>query len=145
MKNLFFILFTIISFNLFSQPMLIMVSNFQFSAKVGNVSENSFLGSVGFSIDINQTFIIDFDKKIITTKLGKFKSVDKILSIDTISDNVINIKYNEGSSNPSSKIYISLTINLNKNEKSVRQFYFEKDYNSTTLKFANKNSLLIVN
>lgn len=145
MKTLFLILFTIISFNLFSQPMLIMVSNFQFSAKVGNVSENSFLGSVGFSVDVNQTFIIEFDKKIITTKLGKFKSIDKILSIDTISYNVINIKYNEGSSDPSSKIFISLTINLNQKEKSVKQFYFEKDFNSTTLKIANKYNLVILN
>ncbi len=122
----------VFSLNVFSQSIFVMVSNFQFSAKVGNVSENSFLGSVGFNIDINQTFMIEFDKKIITTKIGKFKSIDKILSIDTISYNVFNIKYNEGSSDPSSKIYISLTINLNKNEKSVKQFYFEKDYNSTT-------------
>ena len=145
MKNLFLILFTITSLNLFSQKMLIMVSNFQFSAKIGNVSEDSFLGSVGFNIDVNQTFMIELDKKIITTKLGKYKSIDKILSIDTISGNVINIKYNEGSSDPSSKIYISLTINLNKNEKSIKQFYFEKDYNSTTLKFANKYNLVILN
>ena len=145
MKNLFLILFTITSLNLFSQKMFIMVSNFKFSSKVGKISEDSFFNGVSLNIDINQTFMIEFDKKIITTKLGKFKSIDKILSIDTISDNVINIKYNEGSSDPSSKIYISLTINLNKNEKSIKQFYFEKGYNSTTLKLANKNNLLIVN
>lgn len=145
MKNLFLILFTITSLNLFSQKMFVMVSNFQFYSKVGRVNEKSFLGGVGFNIEVNQTFMIEFDKKIITTKLGKYKSIDKILSIDTISYNVINIKYNEGSSDPSSKIYISLTININKNEKSIKQFYFEKDYNSTTLKFANKNNLLIVN
>lgn len=145
MKNLFLILFTITSLNLFSQKMFVMVSNFQFSSKVGRVNEKSFLGGVGFNIEVNQTFMIEFNKKIITTKLGKYKSIDKILSIDTISYNVINIKYNEGSSDPSSKIYISLTINLNKNEKSIKQFYFEKDYNSTTLKFANKNNLLILN
>jgi len=145
MKNLILtLLFTIASLNLMSQSIFVIVSSFNFSSSFGNVGEKNLLGN-GFNIDINQTFMIDFDKKIITTKLGKFKSVDKILSIDTISYNVFNIKYNEGSSDPSSKIYISLTINLNKNEKSVKQFYFEKDYNSTTLKFANKNNLLILN
>ena len=54
-----------------------MVSNFQFSSKVGRVNEKSFLGGVGFNIEVNQTFMIEFDKKIITTKLGKYKSIDK--------------------------------------------------------------------
>lgn len=95
--------------------------------------------------DMNENFILDLDKFRITTLCGKYRNISDIIDIDTLSNNVFLIKYNEQQENDSSiKTEITLILDLNFNNQKIIQTYYDVENNFTTLKTSSKKDLIVL-
>jgi hypothetical protein len=103
-----------------------------------------FKSQTKFKNKVNQNFIIDFKEMLITTVDGKYKVIDSILRLDTLSNGLFELKYKEGSKNPSSNKYITLILDTNLEKRKIIQSFYDSDDNFSLLKVSKKDDLIIL-
>jgi hypothetical protein len=103
-----------------------------------------FKSQTKFKNKVNQNFIIDFKEMLITTVDGKYKVIDSILRLDTLSNGLFELKYKEGSKNPSSNKYITLILDTNLEKRKIIQSFYDSDDNFSLLKVSKKNDLIML-
>jgi len=146
MKTFLFSLFLFLSLCFFSQKLTIMVSSFEYSTMEGDVPYQDLLfkSQTKFKNKVNQNFIIDFKEMLITTVDGKYKVIDSILRLDTLSNGLFELKYKEGSKNPSSNKYITLILDTNLEKRKIIQSFYDSDDNFSLLKVSKKDDLIML-